>query len=176
MSNPPWLSPVEALTRFQPPQSIHFSQDENSDEFKVRYGYRVGQHGFLVKPETYSEVVDDHAIYNLPLTDSFVRGMVNLRGNLVPVFDLSPLLTENLGSTGTHTVLVVGEAGNEIGVLIDDIPKAIYDTGNKGNLPPLPRSFQNYVQEGITQGGIDWVEFDCQAYFKAYAERALEMI
>ncbi len=175
MSDQQWLNPVEALTRFQPPEHIHFGQEETLDEFVVRYGYRIGDHGFLVKPETRSEVVEEHTVHPVPLTESFVRGMVNLRGNLVPVFDLVPLLTSDKVGSQSQTVLVVGDGGDEIGVLVDDIPRAIYDSGTRSEAPALPESFQEFVRETIPHGGTNWVEFDCQAYFRAYASHQIDI-
>lgn len=173
MSEQQWLKPVEALTRYRPPENIDFGQQESLDDFVVRYGYRIGQYGFLVKPDTRSEVIDDNATHPIPLTESFVRGMVNLRGNLVPVFDLNPLLSPVHVSGHSSTVLVIGDGGDEIGLLVDDIPRAVYDTGMRSETPVLPDSFQEYIDSTISLGGTDWVEFDCQAYFQAYARRQL---
>lgn len=176
MSLKQWLKPVEALTRFKPPQNIQFAGDENPDDFTIRYGYRIGDHAFLVKSDARSEVVDDHPIHPVPLTESFVRGMINLRGNLVAVFDLNPLLSSVNEPTQSGTVLIIGDNGDEVGILVDGVPRAIYDTGQHVDPPPtMPAGFHEFVHDAISSGGTNWLEFDCQGYFRAHADHQLDV-
>ena len=161
---------MDALKRFSPPESISFGKDESETEYAVRYGYRIGEFGFLIGKNSISEVVEDQKVFNMPLADRVLRGLINLRGNLVPVFDIEPLLTHQSRATSRNIILIIGEAGQEVGLTVDELPKPVYDTGSVGQLPQFGGEIQNFISHGITQGGVDWVEFNCQAFFKSFAE------
>jgi purine-binding chemotaxis protein CheW len=58
----------------------------------------------------------------LPNTPKYVRGVINLRGTIVPIFDLRARF--GMGETEptkTHVVVVVGINGRTIGILVDTV-------------------------------------------------------
>lgn len=58
----------------------------------------------------------------LPNTPKYVRGVINLRGTIVPIFDLRARF--GMGETDptkTHVVIVVGVNGRTIGILVDTV-------------------------------------------------------
>lgn len=173
MSSGAWLSPVEALTRLKSAQHHDLIQSKDSDASLVRYGYRIADYRFLVGNNIRSEVLFEQTIYPLPLSDHFVSGVVNLRGNIVVVFDLNLLLTNK--SSSSCNVLILGESAGEIGVLVDEIPRAVYISDTEAHLPAIPDFLDGYVKEGISQDELDWLEFDCHSFFGAYASRQLDL-
>lgn len=68
------------------------------------------------------EVLPLRTLTPLPGTPPFMRGLVNLRGRLLPVYDLKRFfeLPEH-GITDLHHVLVLRDAACEIGLLADGI-------------------------------------------------------
>ncbi|HVU24668.1 MAG TPA: chemotaxis protein CheW [Opitutus sp.] len=74
----------------------------------------------------------------LPCTPAFVRGLVNLRGRILPVIDLKKFfdLPEE-GITDLHRILVVRTADMEFGLLADTIG-AVRDIPLDDIQPPLP--------------------------------------
>lgn len=173
MSSGAWLSPVEALTRLETAHHHDLIQSDDSDAELVRYGYRIADYRFLVGNNVRSEVLFEQNIYPLPLSDNFVSGVVNLRGNLVVVFDLNRLLSGR--DSLSRNVLVLGESSGEIGILVDEIPRAVYVSDNEADLPTVPGFLDGYVREGISQDEFDWLEFDCHSFFRAYASRKLDL-
>lgn len=75
----------------------------------------------------------------LPNTPEYVRGVTNLRGNIVPVFDLrtrfSGILTE---VTERHVVIMVEIDGRIIGLLVDAISDIL--TIDEAQIQPPPTS------------------------------------
>ena len=73
----------------------------------------------------------------LPNTPEFVRGVTNLRGNIVPVFDLrarfSGVITE---ITERHVVIMVEIEGRTIGLLVDAISDIL--TIESSKIQPAP--------------------------------------
>lgn len=73
----------------------------------------------------------------LPNMPEYVKGVTNLRGNIVPVFDLrarfSGVLTE---VTNRHVVIIVEIGGRTIGLLVDAISDIL--TIDEGQIQPPP--------------------------------------
>lgn len=73
----------------------------------------------------------------LPNTPAFVRGVTNLRGNIVPVFDLrSRFSGEITDVTERHVVIMVEIEGRTIGLLVDAISDIL--TVDEKQIQPAP--------------------------------------
>jgi len=164
-----WMLPYEALTRFVPQGTIHSSLNENIDKEAVRYGYQVSGQGFLISKGMKSEVVEDKKIYPVPKAGGLLLGMMNLRGNLIPVFTLGQAL--NLSTNKSSIVLVMGESGDEVALTIDDYPKPVHEITLLSDLPPYPETILPFISPGTSYENVNWSELDCHAFFKGCANR-----
>src|SRR5688572_27738277 len=102
-----WLRPSAALQRFRPPEGIATSLGIRQAAMEIpRFGFRIGQIRLLIQTDTLSEVITQTPIYPMPSVPSWFVGVMSLRGNLIPVFDLHHLL--ETGEPGqSQTVLVL---------------------------------------------------------------------
>lgn len=160
-----WLPPGEALARFEPPAGMVVVATE--EERLARYGFRVSTLGFLIKPGCTSEVLDKPDIWSLPGSSSWLLGLVNLRSNLVPVFDLRELFDlPPRDAAARQLVLVIDQGDKAVGMLIDDYPKPLFDMNIFSGLPQLPEELQAYIRCGYTKDDSIWLEFDHESYFE----------
>lgn len=167
--NRPWLSPSDALTRFDPPPVAGRSASYRS---RVRYGFRVGGIGLLIGPDTVSELIEQVPVYAVPNTPLWLRGLCNLRGNLVPVYDMRILLeVDEEGEPQVQKLLILDKGEQAVGVLIDELPRALDSTGEATRMPPLPAVLEEYVKEAYAEDGAIWLEFDHQGFFRSVASR-----
>jgi purine-binding chemotaxis protein CheW len=88
------------------------------------------------------EILDYTEITKIPQTPEFMRGVVNLRGNAIPVIDLR--LKFGLGATertlNTRIIIIEVVADGEMTVLgsMADSVKEVYET-ESGRIDPPPR-------------------------------------
>ena len=87
------------------------------------------------------EVVSYRKITPIPNTKGFVKGIINLRGVIVPVFDLREKF--NLPKTTYsrfHIIIVMEISGRVMGVIVDDISDVVElfaeEVQATSNLPP----------------------------------------
>ena len=165
----PWLSPSEALTRYVPGPETR--RAEARAVAPIRFGFRVGDIGLLVPAGMISELVEELEIYPLPTTPVWFPGLINLRGCLVPVFDLKKLFDlEDPG--GEKPNLLVLDAGvDAVGVFIDGLPLTL-DTGKRvKQTPPLPEILRTHSQAVYMRESNLWVDFDFDGFFRAVGSR-----
>ena len=107
-------------------QYVVFSLNEQS------YGLEI----FKIK-----EVLSYRKITPLPYVTGFIKGIINLRGSILPVFDLREKFGIPVeGYTTFHVIIVVEIAGRVMGVIVDEISDVLEilpdDLQTTGNLPP----------------------------------------
>jgi twitching motility protein PilI len=160
-----WLSPGAALERFEPPAGMVLAAAV--EEKRARYGFRVSTLGFLIKTGCTSEVLHKPDIWDLPGSAPWLLGLVNLRSNLVPVFDLRQLFgLPPRDVAAAQLVLVLDQGDKAAGLLIDDFPIPLLDMGSLPGLPQLPVELQDHVRGGYMKGNSVWLEFDHESFFE----------
>ncbi|HEY8158992.1 MAG TPA: chemotaxis protein CheW [Methylobacter sp.] len=140
-------------------------------EFKVEtvFGIRIGSMGFLVPTTIYCEVLDKIQVNTLPNVHPWVSGLLNLRGNLVPVFDLRIVLEEETASHIKRRLFSIDRGDKTVALWIDDFPEVKDSTILQPlkELPPLPQILQSFVTDGYEQNGQVWLNVKFGDLFKA---------
>lgn len=84
--------------------------------------FRLGGNSLLAPMDQVVEILDVPSLSNVPLTQSWVRGMANVRGNLLPVIDLNGYLgNEMVRMTGKSRILVINHEGIYSGLIVDEV-------------------------------------------------------
>jgi purine-binding chemotaxis protein CheW len=93
--------------------------DEDPDDLEL-LEFRLGSECYAVETRHVHEVHPLRELTPLPGTPDFVRGIVNLRGRIVPVYDLKKLFDlPEQGLTDLHRIVVVRNHELELGLLAD---------------------------------------------------------
>lgn len=104
--------------------------------------FSVGADAYAVRIELVREILEVGQMTPLPLMPSFVRGVMNLRGAVVPVVDLAARLGMDATVIGRRTcVIMVGLSGAQgaqhLGVLVDAVQE-VFDVDD-GGVETVPR-------------------------------------
>ena len=87
----------------------------------------------------------------LPHVPDYVRGVINLRGMVLPVIDLKARLGLGLTeATPKHVIIVVNAGERTIGILVDAVSDILTVTSEEiQSVPDVMRESQNEYVEGI---------------------------
>lgn len=137
------------------------------------HAFVLGNMRLLLETEkTVCEVFDNLALCRLPNTPSWLRGVANQRGNMVPVFDLYTLFglkrPENDGKKRAK-YLIFDQKDSAVGMVIEDLPVRIELEPDErmAAIPPLPARLQPYVRLCYRHEGKLWIAWDVHALFEA---------
>ncbi len=84
--------------------------------------FSIGEQAYGVEITTVREIRAWNGATPLPNTKEFVRGVVNLRGTIVPIFDLRARFGAGVTeATKTHVVVVLAVGEKWIGILVDAV-------------------------------------------------------
>lgn len=82
--------------------------------------FRLAQERYAVETRFVTEVHPLRELTPLPCTPAFVRGVANIRGRILPVFDLKRFFDlPEKGLTDLHRIILVRGEGIEFGLLAD---------------------------------------------------------
>lgn len=172
------LSPTVALTRyFVTPDQEQDPKDASGASGHVqRYGFRIGASRFVHDLSFAVELIELPACYDLPNSSEWFSGLVNLRGNLVPVFDLKNLLG-GTGPTGERQMLLVMGGGETVaGLVIDGTPDHIsIDAGSRVERPDsVPEILRDHLEGAYEFAGETWYQPDYKGLFGSLAQRTTQ--
>jgi twitching motility protein PilI len=172
------LSPTVALTRYfvTLDQEHGLSEAADGTARVQRYGFRIGACRFVHDLSLAVELIELPRRYDLPNSSAWFSGLVNLRGNLVPVFDLKSLFGVS-GPVGYRQMLLVIGSGERIAALvIDGTPDHItVDAGSRIADPQhVPEILQQCMKGAYEYAGEVWYQLNYEGLFESLAKRTAE--
>jgi twitching motility protein PilI len=168
----------EVLNQFVPPE---FSSTVDADSSShARYGIDIGGVSLLIPQFGGSEVIMQPPVFQIPNTSDFFRGVCNIRGNIVPVYDffkafnLSRNFRQGIDSQAIplherrnegrqQRILILGTGEQSVGLVINTLPQAIEifsSTNRISELQPLPDRLAEFVVGGYVVDDVHWHELD----------------
>lgn len=88
--------------------------------------FTIGDEEYGVEITAIREIKGWTATTALPDTPDYMRGVMDLRGAIIPIIDLRARFGGGLTAVGSrHVVIVVAVAGREIGILVDAVADII---------------------------------------------------
>lgn len=115
------------------------AQDDTARQFLT---FTIGTEEFGVDIMIVREIKGWAEITRLPNTPDFMRGVMNLRGLIIPIFDLR--MRFHLGATeatSKHVIIILAVGDRNIGLLVDAVSD-ILDASNN-DIKPAPSQEDN---------------------------------
>ena len=143
---------------------------EDGEKSNIRYGFRLGKINFLVNEFSMSEVVMKPVIYSIPNTPSWIQGLINLRGILVPVFNIKKLIEQSSEKKRSDTLLIIDKGERAFATFIDALPDSINmdDTDIKKITVPddIHESLKEHATEAYEIKEEIWLELNYDTFVK----------
>ena len=104
--------------------------------------FKLGEEIFAVEVARVREILDVTTITRIPQSPEFMRGVINLRGGVVPVIDMRLKLGLTRGEDTVNTCIIVvevapGEETATLGMLADSVQEVLDLEG--AQIEPAPR-------------------------------------
>jgi twitching motility protein PilI len=129
----------------------------------VGVAFRLGGEAFLFAREETREVLAyPAAVTRVPGARSWVRGLSNVRGQLLPVIDLRAFLGAGSSSvTRVSRVLVANHREIPAGLLVDEVMgfRRFYESEFSADLPPTLLRCERYLAGAFRRGAEVWPVF-----------------
>ena len=81
---------------------------------------------FGVHTDKVIEIINNHMIRPLPMVPDYVRGIINLRGQIIPIIDMRLRMGKPFQEYNSKTCIVILEIdSNIIGIVVDSVSQVI---------------------------------------------------
>lgn len=116
--------------------------------------FALGDEVFAMDIRTVREIIQYGSMTTVPLMPDFVRGVINLRGAVVPVIDLQARFGRTAADVGKKTCIVIFDSEREgerveLGLMVDAVSEVIEIAADQIEPPP---HFGAAVRRDFIQG------------------------
>ena len=138
------------------------------DDRQHKYFFQCGDFNFILPQTQSAEIIRTPDIYDIPTTPIWFRGMINLRGNLIPVFDLHALL--NRCEPGKSDWLIVfGSDASMASLCINGLPVSIdIDEETASGSADVHNELSPYILNTYRVDGKLYMEPDYNLLFSVF--------
>ena len=95
-----------------------------------------------IDAEQVVEIITDHTITRLPRVPHYVRGIINLRGQIIPIIDMRLRLGKP--PQNDNCIMVINVEGNQVGLLVDGVERMV-DIPREAILPMPTQNPQKLI-------------------------------
>lgn len=114
-------------------------QSQDSTEASKKYLAFVSDGlNFAIDADSVIEIINGHAITHLPKTPDFIKGIINLRGQIIPIMDMRQRMNRTQVEYGKEACIIVILVENvSIGLLVESVSQMLDICESQICAPPL---------------------------------------
>ena len=126
-------------------------------------GFRLGNNYLLSTLEEVNEILVSPEMTRVPNALSWVKGIANVRGMLLPIMDLSGFIEGVALDAGRKTrVLLIKKDELVSGLMVDEVfgMRHFFEEERVANVPNISESLNKYIHGAFEQGDKHWGIFN----------------
>ncbi len=115
---------------------------ESTEKLAGKYlTFKLGEEGYGLEILKVQEIIGMQGITKIPRTPNFVKGVINLRGKVIPVIDLRLKFSMDAREYDRKTCIIVVQVRREesnliLGIIVDEVSEVLDISGDKIEAPP----------------------------------------
>ena len=158
--------------------ALDMVEDEELEGIMQLVGFEIGREQFGVNILAVQEIIRSAPVTNVPNSPMFVEGVINLRGDIVPVIDLRKrlnLLKDDVEMDHSKNwVLILNIGDRVIGFIVDSVTEVLKIEEESIEPPPdiIIAGLENQYIQGvcnINDGLLIILEFDRVLFNEEYS-------
>lgn len=162
-------TPFEALAEYEQRSLAHAAGAPEQAEAAGLWrgiGFRIGDRYFVSSIAEVNEILTLPTLTIVPGSRSWLLGVANVRGNLVPVIDLRDFIGGGRSATiETTRVLMVRQPAGSVGLLVDEVlgQRSFSEEQLAATVGEVDEKFGRFVGENVQLGEVLWGLFSVAA-------------
>lgn len=148
------------------------SRERSPDEWRG-VGFRLGEQQLIASMDEVIEVLSLPGVARIPHAERWLRGVANVRGNLLPLIDLSDYLGKGPTQiTRLSRVLVIEQHAVYAGLLVDELlgmRRFLYSEQWRALVNSGDQAMRAYLNGVLRRDDSDWLVFSMAALTRELA-------
>lgn len=157
---------LEALDQRGRQRAVVLPTSEEVRQQWTGIGFRLGGRNLVANLDEVAEVLTCPPLLQIPHTQSWVKGLANVRGNLLPVMDLNAFLGYRpVFMTSFTRVMVIQQGGIYAGLLVDEVlGMRHFFAEERGAVPAdVGDALEAFVSGVFIRDGSTWLMFSMRS-------------
>lgn len=138
-------------------------------------GFRVGAWGFVLPVSIQCEVLERLQVNPIPNVEPWLSGLLNVRGQIVPVIDLRLLLGDNSPPHKQRYLFAIDRGDKSVAIWIDGYPQLLTTTAQScqalGSLTTLSERLQPFLVQAYRYQDQLWLQMRFDLLFKSLGQQ-----
>lgn len=136
--------------------SFHENIVKDSKQTELLTSFHIGNDFYGIEVMKIQEVTGTPQLISVPLAPDFVRGLINLRGQLATALGLRELFGIDTTDTGPQMSVVCRMDGNLVSLMVDSIGDVVEADGRTYEPPPdtMPPKVRKFVKGIYKMNGL----------------------
>lgn len=158
------------------PEGAHRADRYSRFAQSQRRGIRVGPFGLVLEPPMLYEIVESARISPLPGVGAGCRGLVNHRGNVVPVYDPAALTGVPPPSWERKRLLILNSGRDAAAMVLYGLPVQLRSCIHvpAEQISGLPPVFARHARDAFRDEDVYWLALDYAGFFTELAKSCLQ--
>jgi len=126
-------------------------------------GFRLGNVNLLSKLEEVDEILISPEMTRIPSALSWVKGIANIRGMLLPIMDLRDFIDGEAIKAGRKTRIILIKKGELVsGLMVDEVfgMRHFFEEERTENVPDVSDNLKKYLKGAFRKGNTHWGVFN----------------
>ena len=141
------------------------SPDKSAKDYSHQfYAIKVNKLNLLIDKSTSCELLEETVMYPIPLSEPWIIGVTNVRGDVIPVIDLdkNKVRQNTLKNVADKKIIVINKGSDAFGLLLDDLPKLIgFNFDEKVmELSDIGEGIKEFVEYAYVKDNVTWLCID----------------
>ncbi len=131
----------------------------------LRYGFSIGILNFVYDATIACELIKGARIFPIPNTPPWMLGLINLRGNLIPAFNLENYFNFEEQTDKHNLLLVLGKDDKAVAFQLKKYPQLLENLTPLKTLPKLIPKLEGYIINAYQEADSTWLELNKEPFF-----------
>lgn len=122
-------------------------EDTQKDQYLI---FTIGTEHYGIEIRIVTEIINMQKTTPVPETQDYIRGIINLRGRIIPVMDVRLRFKKEMIEYNDRTCIIVVDLEDiSIGLIVDSVSEVLSITEDMISPPPEFANFSNRYIKGI---------------------------
>ena len=127
------------------------SETENAESLSRYVAFISNGLTYVINASCVTEIITNHSIRKLPMVPSYIPGIINLRGQIIPIVDVRRRMgnyyPSDESSKRQNCIIVINIHAMEIGIIVDTVTKTL--DISEAAIAPMPANNRQELVNGI---------------------------
>lgn len=134
---------------------MEFETEEDTQKGKY-LTFSLGKESYGIEIQYVTEIIGIQAITEIPELPDYVKGIINLRGKIIPVMDVRLRFKKEVKEYNDRTCVIVVDINDlSIGLIVDSVAEVVTIPEQDIEAPPKMSKYSNRFIKNIGKVGND---------------------